>query len=60
MIESDPTSSFEVLLRRSSASPISGRMRDTVSNSESTVLVTLPVITAVDGAPGTARRKRAN
>src|SRR5260370_15318126 len=27
MIESDPTSSFEVLLRRSSASPISGRMR---------------------------------
>jgi hypothetical protein len=35
-------------------------MRDTVSNGESTVLVKLPVITVVDGAPGTARRKRAN
>src|SRR5262245_35737557 len=39
---------------------ISGSLRDSVSSSDSTVLAKLPVITVVDGAPGTARRKRAN
>src|SRR2546428_581001 len=49
-----PMTSVEVFLRRSSAPSVSGRARDTVSSSDRTVLVKLPVITAVDGAPGRA------
>src|SRR6266403_1593119 len=55
-----PTRSFQVFFSRSWAPSVSGWLRDSVSSSASTVLVKLPVITAVEGARGTARRKRAN
>src|SRR4030095_8913454 len=55
-----PTTSSNVFFSRSLVPSISGSLRDSVSSSDSTVLVKLPVITAVEGAPGTARRNRAN
>src|SRR5712672_1433237 len=55
-----PRRSFEVFFTRSSAPSVSGWLRASVSSNDSTVLVKLPVITAVEGAPGTARLRRAN
>lgn len=55
-----PTRTLRVFLSRSLAPSVSGCVRDKVSSIDRTVLVRLPVITAVEGAPGTAIRKRAN
>src|SRR5260370_28566613 len=58
--EQNPPTSSTVFLRRSLAPSISGSPRASVSSRDSTPLVQLPVITAVEGAPGTARRRSAN
>jgi hypothetical protein len=42
------------------APSVGGWLPERVSSSDNTVLVKLPVITAVEGASGTARRNRAN
>src|SRR5215813_9595371 len=55
-----PTTTFNVLFSRARAPSSKGRLGDSVSRSDNTALVKLPVITAVEGAPGTARRRRAN
>src|SRR5215472_5797751 len=55
-----PKTSSDVFLSRSLGPSTRGSLCDSVSNSDRTVLVKLPVITAVEGAPGTARRKSAN
>src|SRR5262249_16350228 len=55
-----PTRRLRAFFHRSLAPSISGWSRDSPSSSESTLLVKFPVITAVEGAPDTARRKRAN
>src|SRR5262249_26379710 len=55
-----PTTSFTVSFKRTSASRIKGWRGDSVSRATSTVVVRLPVITAVDGATGSASRRRAN
>src|ERR1700730_6730763 len=55
-----PIRRWRDLFNRSVAPSINGCVRDSVSSSDSTVLVKLPVMTAVEGAPGTAKRKRAN
>jgi len=52
--------SFKVFFSRSLAPSVSGWLPESVSSNDSTALVKLPVITAVEGAPGTARRNRAN
>src|SRR5215470_4998835 len=56
----NPATSPTVFFNCSPAFCISGSFRHRVSSNDSVVLVKLPVITAVEGAPGTARRKRAN
>src|SRR6266403_6163641 len=48
------------LFKRPASTVINGRPRDNMSISDKTVLVKLPVITAVEIAPGIAKRKRAN
>src|SRR5262249_10517720 len=55
-----PTTRLSVFFHRSLGPSISGLFPSNPSSSDSTLLVTFPVITAVEGAPGTARRNKAN
>src|SRR5262249_6585886 len=55
-----PMRALRAFFSSSLASFVSGSPGDRVSKSESTQLVKLPVITAVDGARGTASLKSAN
>src|SRR5215510_14596175 len=55
-----PATSCTVFFNCSPAFCSNGSFLHRVSSSDNTVLVKFPVITAVEGAPGMARRKRAN
>ena len=56
----NPISAPSVLFKSAFAPFIRGSPREKLSSSDRTRLVVFPVITAVEGAPGTVRRKSAN
>src|SRR5229473_5711652 len=55
-----PTRRCSEPVSRSASPAINGWVRDCLSSSDRTVLVKLPVMTAVEGATGRAKRRRAN